>query len=323
MKASMLTLAALAACFPVPWCGAQDTDTEKADKISLFVGLVPDSNRDLDDAQRERLRNRITQCANRTGIVSVGVSNFLLHPQMDVNEVTVVETMKRMYIAKCEITLAIARTDYKNFPGQSFGSTSFKVTGSGADSALAINNAIQQIRTDDPAISRFIVSTKARILDYYMTHCDEVVMEARRHYELQQHSLSIGLLFSVPTSAPCYDEARKMSINVYKEFLKDECEQQLLQLRSVLVASKAGDRAQRHAQALKLVSAMNPSADCYQEAYGMINKLDAELDEEQRRAWNLQRAIVENEAEVRKEAYRAMAAMSSQADPMTTVIVTR
>lgn len=317
MKALSILIVSLLLC---PALIAQDKDSqEKADKISLFVGLVPGSNKGLNEAQRERLRNKITQCANRTGIVSVGVSNFLLHPQLDVNEVTVVEAMKRMFVAKCEVVLSIARTDYKDFPGQSFGSTVIKVTGSGGDSALAVSNAIQQIKTDDPAISKFIIDTKGKILDYYMTHCDEVIMEARRHYELQQHGLSIGLLFSVPTSAPCYDEARKMSINVYKEFLKDECEQQLLQLKSVLVASKGENQAQRHAEALKIVKDMNPAAECYQEAYGMINKLEADLDEQQRREWNLQRAIVENDAEVQKEAYKAMAAMSNKTDPMVIV----
>ncbi|MCC6541694.1 MAG: hypothetical protein IT225_05700 [Flavobacteriales bacterium] len=299
---------------------AQTTE-EKADKISLFVGVVPGTNGSLTTAQQERLRDRIMQCANRTGIVTVGMSNFLLHPQMDINEVKTVEGMKRITVAKCEVALSIARTDHKNYPGQSFGTMSLVVTGSGADSAAALSNAIQQIRTDDPRIGSFITETKARILDYYTQHCDEVVKEARRHYELQQHHLSIGLLFSVPTSAPCYDEARKLSINVYKEYLKDECEQQLLQLKAALVATKGSDRAGRHAEALRLVKEMNPAADCYQEAYGMMNKLDAELDEAQRREWNLQRAIVDNQAEVQKEAYKAMAAMQTTANPMQVIAI--
>lgn len=300
---------------------AQSSVQEKADKISLFVGIVPNTNKELDEAQRERLRNKVVQCANRTGIVSVGMSNFLLHPQMQINQMDMVEAMKVLYTAKCEVVLAIARTDYRNFPGQSFGTTSITVIGSGADSTQAVNNAIQQIKTDDPRISKFILETKAKIMDYYTKNCDEVIMEARRHYELQQHDLSIGLLFSVPPSAPCYDDARKMSITVYKEFLKDECEQQLLQLRSVLVASKADSRAQRHAEALKLIKGMNPAADCYQEAYGMVNKLESDLDEQQRVEWNLERARMQNDAEVQKEAYKAMAAMSTRVDPMSGISV--
>lgn len=299
---------------------AQSTTVqEKADKISLFVGIVPGSNRDLVEPQRERLRNKIVQCANRTGIVSVGMSNFLLHPQMEINEIARVEAMKVMYTAKCEVVLAIARTDYRNFPGQSFGTTSIPVIGSGADSVQAINNAIQQIKTDDPRISKFVLETKARIMDYYTKNCDEVIMEARRHYELQQHDLSIGLLFSVPPAAPCYDEARKMSMTVYKEVLKDECEEQLLQLRSVLVVAKGEGGTQRHAEALKLIQAMNPAADCYQEAYGMMSKLEDDLDEQRRVEWNMERTRMQNEAEVQKEAYRAMAQMSAKADPMVVV----
>ena len=319
MRTTVLLIAALL-CMPVSRAQTA-SDQDKADKISLYVGIVPGTNKELNDAQRERLRNKIVQCANRTGIVSVGMSNFLLHPQMEVNEVAKVEAMKVMFTAKCEVVLAIARTDYRNFPGQSFGTTSLTVIGTGADTSSAINNAIQQIKTDDPRISRFVVETKAKILDYYTKNCDEVVMEARRHYELQQHDLSIGLLFSVPPSAPCYDEARKMSINVYKEFLKDECEQQLLQLKSVLVAAKGDSQAQRHNEALKLIKGMNPAADCYQEAYGMINKLESDLDEQQRIEWNMERTRMQNDADVQKEAYKAMAQMSSRVDPM--VIITR
>ena len=116
-----------------------------------------------------------------------------------------------------------------------------------------------------------------------------------------------------------------MSINVYKEFLKDECEQQLLQLRSVLVTAKGDARPQRHAEALRLIKSMNPAAECYQEAYGMMQKLENDLDEQQRVEWNMERTRMQNDAEVQKEAYKAMARMSSEANPIggTTVVITR
>ena len=110
-----------------------------------------------------------------------------------------------------------------------------------------------------------------------------------------------------------------MSMNVYKEVLKDECEEQLLQLRSVLVVAKGEGGTQRHAEALKLIQGMNPAADCYQEAYGMMSKLEDDLDEQKRVEWNMERTRMQNEAEVQKEAYRAMAQMSSKADPMVVV----
>ena len=146
-------------------------------------------------------------------------------------------------------------------------------------------------------------------------------MEARRHYELQQHDMSIGLLFSVPVSAPCYDEARKMSITVYKEFLKDECEKQLLKLKSILVASKSTGTESNNAQnkydkALGIIAGMTPAADCYPEAYGMIRKLEADLDEEQRRRWNLTEKAVEGSLEAEKAAYEAMGKVAANTNPM-------
>ena len=78
----------LATFLGLAFCQAQTPSVqEKADKISLFVGVVPGTNKSLTPDQQERLRNKVVQCANRTGIVSVGMSNFLLHPQLEINEV--------------------------------------------------------------------------------------------------------------------------------------------------------------------------------------------------------------------------------------------
>ena len=90
------------------------TASEKADKINLFVGIVPGTNAELDQMQQEKLRNKITQCASRTGIVSISVSNFLLAPNLEVQEVNPVQGMKITYVVKCEVTLGISRTDYKS-----------------------------------------------------------------------------------------------------------------------------------------------------------------------------------------------------------------
>ena len=310
---------------------AQPKDVAAAEdaKISLFVGMVPGMNRQLDDMQLERLRNKTMQCASRTGMVQVGMSNFLLYPALDIQSINVSDAgMKRIMVAKCEVVFSIARTNYKDMPGAVFNTLAITAIGSGFDSTAAINSAIQAISPSDVRISKFIEETKAKILQYYMKNCNEVILEARRHYELQQHGLSIGLLFSVPVGTPCYDEARTMSITVYKEFLKDECEQQLLKLKAILTTAKStgtesGSAQKGYAQAVAIVSAMNPAADCYQEAYGMLNKLENDLDEESRRKWDLARKVYESDAEVKKEAYRAIAALSARQNPMVTVVTTR
>lgn len=324
---TLFLFAFLISCFTI---SSAQTAEEKADNISLFVGVVPGSNKQLNDQQREKLENKVRQCASRSGVVNIGMSSFLLNPQLDVDEINMVQGLKNIVTTKCELVLTISRTDYKQFPGQSFGSLSMRITGSGTDTAQAISNAVQQINTSDPRIKDFIVTTKAKILDYYVQHCDEVIKEARRHYELQQHGLSIGLLFSVPVSAPCYDEARKMSISVYKEFLKDECETQLLQLKSILVTTKSTGAASNSAQnkydkALKLIADMNPAAECYPEAYGMIKKLESDLDEEQRKRWDLTEKAVTGSLDAQKAAYEAMGKVAASQNPMggTTVVIAK
>ncbi|MBL0045055.1 MAG: hypothetical protein IPP33_11890 [Flavobacteriales bacterium] len=145
----MRTLSFLILFISFAFTVSAQTASEKADKINLFVGIVPGTNEELDQVQQDKLRNKITQCASRTGIVSISVSNFLLAPNLEVQEVNPVQGMKITYVVKCEVTLGISRTDYKSFPGQAFGMMTLPLTGAGGDKAQAITNAIQQINTSD------------------------------------------------------------------------------------------------------------------------------------------------------------------------------
>lgn len=312
-------------------CLAQGSVTD-AGQVCVYVDNVPGMNPWMTDALKDRLRAKLVTVASKSGTVHVGLSSFLLYPQMDIVDVSPVETgVTPLTVAKIEAILSIARLDRLDAPlskpGTIFNSMTMTLIGSGKDTTSAVNNAIGKIQSSDPKIAAFLKDSRGRIMDFYQANCSEVIAEAVRAYDLQNYAMSIALLYSVPQGTTCYEDAREYSVRAYREYQRTECQKKLIQLKSTSVIMKGPDadaraKQQQYNEVLKLVKSMDPTAEgCYEEAYNMLNNLAADFDAQNKKNFDLVSKVVSDQAEVQKEMYSAMGRVNSQMQPGGTVVV--
>lgn len=300
-------------------------------QVCLYVDNVPGMNPWLSDAHRERLRAKLVAVASKSGTVHVGLSSFLLYPQIDLVEVTHSDGMKPQTVVKLDAVLHIARLDRLDAPlskpGTIFNSTTLSLIGIGNDTTAAVNNAIGTILPSDPGLSKFLKDSRTRIMEFYQAHCTEVINEAVRSYDLQNYAMSIALLYSVPEGTSCYEDAREYSVRAYREYQKTECQKKLIQLKSTSVIMKGPDadaktKQQQYNDVLKLVKSMDPTAEgCYEEAYNMLNNLASDFDAQNKKNFDLVSKVVDDQAEVQKEMYKAMGQVNSQMQPGGSTVV--
>ncbi|MBK9045942.1 MAG: hypothetical protein IPL74_04300 [Bacteroidetes bacterium] len=285
--------------------------------VKLFIDNLPGTNKNLNESQKSLLKNRITNLANKTGTVSVGASNFLLLPQIEIiRSLKVNPGLKVFDVVDAELFLGIYRTDWRNLPGESFSSISISLQGSGSTENEALTNAINNITSNEKKIVDWIIHTRSSIFEYYNLNCTQIIKEAIRFNQLQLYNESIALLFSIPQETPCYDTARKLSVNIYRDFLRDSCESQLQGVRSLIaMASNSGNNRESNSklymEALAILKQLTPSQYCYSHAQNLLNGLQNRFDERTRQEWELINISAKNEAEVEKVMYKALAEMNS------------
>jgi len=316
------------------FCNSGLLAQEEADinSIKLFVdqGKLAAANLELPYKLQQRLQTRVTQLINQTGVAEIGYSNFIVTPKLDVLSNTVDEAgIAKIYLAECELSITISRRDYGGSGGAAYESFSKKLVGSGSGKDEAVANAINTLSFRDSGVVTFFRQAKVRIDKYFKTNCKDIIREAQQAYDLKEFGRSIALYFSVPSSAPCYEDARKLSVGVYMRFVEDNCDKQLLQLKALVSMAKSSDTASsnRYNAALEIMKNMNPaSVKCYGEAKLLIEKIEKNFDERQKHEWEESSKKTANEAQVQKEMYKAMARINSNYQPAAatpTVIIAK
>jgi len=291
----------------------------KDNNIKLFVGAVDNTNKDLSETLKAKLNAKLIQLVNQTGVAEVGYSNFLLYPEFYVNNSEVSETgLVKLTVVNCDLNLFIARI----LPGRNkvaagvFASFNKVISGSGNSKEAAINNAINSLSGSDKSVVDFINKAKAGIADYYTKNCNEVLEEADRMYHLDQYAQSIAMYFAIPTTAPCYDNARSKSILVYKAFLNNQCKEDLIALKAILATAsnnKDVNATEKYDKAIEIFKRIDPTTSCYDEALNMIKTLEAKFEKAQQDELARAAKRENNETEMAKEYYKAMGRMASNA----------
>lgn len=297
----------------------EDTDVNA---IKLFVDQwkLAAANPQLSYKLQQRLQTRVTQLINQTGVAEIGYSNFIVTPRFDVLSTSLDESgIARLYLAECELSITISRRDYGGSGGATYESFSKKLVGSASGKDEAIANAINNISSHDNGIVEFFKQSKVKIDKYFKTNCKDIIREAQQAYDLKDFGRSIALYFSVPSSAPCYEEARNRSVGVYMRFVEDSCDKQLIQLKALLSVARTADTAasaRHYNDALAIMMNMNPaSTKCYSEARIIIDKIEQYFDVQQKHAWEEASKKTANEAQVQKEMFKAMARINGNYQP--------
>jgi hypothetical protein len=298
--------------------------SEISDNIKLFINqkMVADYNPHLSYTLQNRLYNKITGLINQTGVVEIGYSNFLVIPVWDIQSNTMSDAgITKNYNAKCELTLHIMRQSYNENEDEAnaaiFNSFSKSFTGSSSSNDKdAISNAISSISNNDADIISFLNSSKIFIADYFRKNCRAIIAEAGHANTLNQYAKAISLYFSVPQNAPCYQEAKTLSINVYKKFTYEQCNKNLLLIRAYTARAVRTDDSSGHYyhKALEIIKDLDPSTpateQCFQVIKQEISKIEQRFSEEQKREWELKKKVVTDTLEIEKIRAGAMKKIS-------------
>lgn len=228
----------------------------------------------LNQRQLNKITTKVEKIISKYGIVSTNyINDFVIYPTFEIYTDDAIEgTYGKVYDIEAELTLKAINIKTGSGLATSFP---FEINGSSRDSRNdAITKAIGKIKTDGPEIESFVMEIKAKIIDHYLSHCNDICEDARKLISLGQTDTAITLLMSIPTnlSGPCAGKVKDLLEVAYVRYNSEQCREIILEAQKAIAENKIK-------YAKSLLALIGSEATCSNEKQQILNELDGKTDE--------------------------------------------
>lgn len=204
-----------------------------AQEVVHFTAIAPNQDR-FTDYGKDMIRKKVEQIIARNSAGATSLYNaFVIEPDLNILDTKSTEGLtQNVTLMKAEFTLT-ARNIYDD---SVYGNVVVQVTGDATgDAEGAIKNLLSNIKSTNPAFTRFIRTTRDKIVQHYNANCPTIMKKAQTMLSMGKIDDAIGYLSSVPEIVPCYEEAATMMTQAAQKAKSLECDQLLLLARSMYI----------------------------------------------------------------------------------------
>ena len=247
-----------------------------ADRISISA-VIPDY-KDIPAEALQNLEGKLQSLVTAQGNADRQTDRFLITARVDVTNKDITQTAPPKVSMKMDITFIIGDV----VEDKVYGTHTISTAGIGPTETKAYIQAFQRIKSNNPALQKFVGDTKQKILDYYNDNCQFIVSDAERKVQMGQYDEAIAQLVTVPTvCADCYTTCQAKSLEVYEQRrqaeaakLDKEGRELIRQARSAWSVKHDYECAQK---ALDLLAKVDPDAACVAEADKFVTEINDHL----------------------------------------------
>jgi len=244
---------------------AQTKNEPSAIALSVMISQETD---DLSEAAKVVLSNKLIQIATANGIsAKEGFDRFFITAVPALMSRDIVPRPPQQIAQSMDVTLYIG--DY--FDQKIFASTSISCKGVGTNETKAYIEALKNLNANAPQVRAFVENGKKKIIDYYVTQCDNIINKAQSLANQKNFEEAIYLLTSIPEAVPdCYSRALVEAEGIYQQYIDHLCNIYLAHAKSAWVAEQNSSGAQKAGEYLSYIY---PDAYCYGEAARLYNEI--------------------------------------------------
>ena len=270
---------------------AQNTDLNQ---IAIYTYLP--SNLNIPSEAAKLLENKLTQISTNYGLGGRNISNkFIITANIQVLSKDVLPGPPPMISQKIEITIYIGDAD-KNIL---FSSINMKTIGIGQNENKAFINALKDIPTQNTALEGFVNNGKSRIVDYYNSQCNEIIVNAQTLSNQNKYDEAIYNLVTVPNVCnECFIKAKTEIKSIFEKKINFECDNKLKQAN--VIWAQAHDKSNIN-RVTNILLGINPNAKCISEVTNFFSQIQNEITEKDKAEWNFKVRQYELEAAKEKE----------------------
>lgn len=183
-----------------------------------MIRVLPVSSENISENAAEMLYNRLNQAVSLNGMASTDNSNkFLLIPSVTVISIEPTPSVPVQYVAEIEISLFLVDNSRELLIAQEI----LTRKGVADNENSAVSEAIKGLKGRDPKLKKMIVNGKNKIIDYYNSECDKVMLTISTYLEMGMYDEALNELNAIPqidAELDCY----KNSINILSQISAEQ-----------------------------------------------------------------------------------------------------
>jgi hypothetical protein len=252
---------------------------------------MPSDVKDMSESQLSKIENKLLSVLSQHGISSQGLCNgIVMYPGIDIYDQGTISTgMQNLAATQISLSLFIRQLDSKEV----FASMNVDLRGTGRTKEMALNTAINSIRPSDEKWATFINQAKKKIGTHYEKMCSKIMAQANQFSNTGQIEKALGMALSIPREVSCFEEASKLSVNLYQKYINTYCDRDLTLAKSYFAANN-------YADGLKIIGRIDPAASCYKDAMAEMKRIEPMVDVETRERWELLKKVYADSVELEK-----------------------
>lgn len=248
---------------------------------------VPEQIENVPASAKKMLINKLGQLVTANGISDNQYnSRFIITPNIVVATKEIMPTAPVKVVLVLDITLYIG----DGIAGTLYASETFNVKGVGTTETKAYMQALKRLKPKNEAMQSFISRGKDKIIEYYDSNCSQIQKEADVLENSGQVEEALGLMLGIPASSSCFDKSKNKTKALYIKAVNRDCKIRLNEAQAIWSANQDIEAAN---EAARVLSSVQPEADCFSKVKALFSKIEARAKELQDRDWNYKLKVLD------------------------------
>ena len=239
---------------------------------------LPDSIA-LPSEAKNLLITKLNQITSNNGMGgSQANPRFIITANVNVGTKDIIAGPPQMIAQNLDVTLFIGDAVTNTI----FSNTTLILTGVGTNENKAFIDALKTINPKNKELLAFLEEGKAKIINYYNTQCDFILLDAKTLAKQEQFEEAIYNLSIVPQVCnECYTKTSELISDFFQRKINGVCKAKLSQAKIAWAGQQNINTAEN---VLTILIDINPNASCYNEVILLIKEINNKLiaDEKER-----------------------------------------
>jgi hypothetical protein len=238
--------------------------------LPISVYAIPDQE-PFPSGAKALIENKLTQLLTKNGIAGMDYNGqFILTVTTTPLDKDVIAGPPAKIAEKMEMNLYIVDA----YAQKIFSATSMTVRGLGETENKCYMNAISHMPLQNPQLTKFIDEGKQKIIEYYDHEAQQLIKKAQFLAKQKNYGEALEIISLVPQQCAHYDAALSAGLEIYQQYLDNECNVNLAAARQAWAAEQNATGAYAAGEYL---SNILPDAACYDEAMSLYQEIKGKV----------------------------------------------
>lgn len=264
----------------------------------IYISVVQPERDEIPQEAAKQLENKMHQLITANGIADTDPnSRFVITTKCNLVTKDVIGGAPQRVSQKIDFTFMIGDI----IENKVFESYTFSAIGIGINENKSFINAITKMKMNSPQFTQFIEKSKEKILEYYASRCEQIILEAKQQAANHDYQQAIYLLIQVPNICDCAEKCQKLMIEYYDVYTETTAAELLNEAKSKWASAPNADGA---AMAADVIAKIPAGTKVQEKLDALITEINKKLREDEKRDWTFKMKQYDDEQARQKREFQ-------------------